>query len=144
MDCAFEVLMDKIKKYNKNADDDRELLLKAYTRCKEEHAEQQRHSGEPYFVHPYEVACILADMELDTQAIIAGLLHDVIEDTPYGYEQVKAEFGPQVAMLVEGVSPRKRHILKTSVKCFLLWRRIYVSFLLSLPTGSIICVHLNI
>ena len=104
MDCAFEVLMDKIKKYNKNADDDRELLLKAYTRCKEEHAEQQRHSGEPYFVHPYEVACILADMELDTQAIIAGLLHDVIEDTPYGYEQVKAEFGPQVAMLVEGVT----------------------------------------
>ena len=104
MDHAFEVLMDKIKKYNKNADEDKELLLKAYTRCKEEHSNQQRHSGEPYFVHPYEVACILADMELDTQAIIAGLLHDVIEDTPYGYEEVKEEFGPQVAMLVEGVT----------------------------------------
>ncbi len=104
MDHAFEVLMDKIKKYNKNAEDERALIYKAYTRCKEEHSNQHRHSGEPYFIHPYEVACILADMELDSEAIIAGLLHDVIEDTPFGYEQLKEEFGPQVAMLVEGVT----------------------------------------
>ena len=65
---------------------------------------QHRHSGEPYYKHPFEVACILADIELDTETIIAGLLHDVIEDTPFGYEQVKNEFGEQVAMLVEGVT----------------------------------------
>ena len=85
MDQAFEVLMDKIKKYNKNAEEDRALILKAYTCCKEMHSSQLRHSGEPYFIHPYEVACILSDMELDAQAIVAGLLHDVIEDTEFGY-----------------------------------------------------------
>lgn len=104
MDYAFETLMEKIRKYNKNADKDEPMLLKAYQRCREEHANQLRHSGEPYFVHPYEVACILADMELDSEAIVAGLLHDVIEDTPFGYEQMKSEFGEQVAMLVEGVT----------------------------------------
>ena len=104
MDQAFEVLMDKIKKYNKYAEEDRALILKAYTCMKEMHSSQLRHSGEPYFIHPYEVACILADMELDTQAVIAGLLHDVIEDTEYGYDRMKEEFGEQVAMLVEGVT----------------------------------------
>ncbi len=104
MDQAFEVLMDKVKKYNKNAEEDRALILKAYTCMKEMHSNQLRHSGEPYFIHPYEVACILADMELDSQAIIAGLLHDVIEDTEYGYDRMKEEFGEQVAMLVEGVT----------------------------------------
>ena len=104
MDQAFEVLMDKIKKYNKNAEEDRALILKAYTCMKEMHSSQLRHSGEPYFIHPYEVACILADMELDTQAVIAGLLHDVIEDTEFGYDRMKEEFGEQVAMLVEGVT----------------------------------------
>ena len=104
MDQAFEALMEKIRKYNKNAEEEKELIYKAYERCKEAHSSQHRHSGEPYFVHPYEVACILADMELDSGAIIAGLLHDIIEDTPFGYEEVKSEFGEQVAMLVEGVT----------------------------------------
>ncbi len=104
MDQAFEVLMEKIKQYNKNADEDRGLILKAYTLCKEKHGDQLRHSGEPYFVHPYEVACILAEMELDAQAIVAGLLHDIIEDTDYGYDVMKEEFGEQVALLVEGVT----------------------------------------
>ncbi|MBQ6937983.1 MAG: bifunctional (p)ppGpp synthetase/guanosine-3',5'-bis(diphosphate) 3'-pyrophosphohydrolase [Clostridia bacterium] len=104
MDYAFDALMEKIRKYNKNAACDEALLYKAYQRCREEHSNQLRHSGEPYFVHPYEVACILADMELDCEAIMAGLLHDVIEDTPFGYEQMKNEFGEQVAMLVEGVT----------------------------------------
>ncbi|MBQ3022203.1 MAG: bifunctional (p)ppGpp synthetase/guanosine-3',5'-bis(diphosphate) 3'-pyrophosphohydrolase [Clostridia bacterium] len=104
MDQAFEVLMEKIKKYNKNAEEDRALIYKAYLLCKEKHGEQLRHSGEPYFVHPYEVTQILADMELDKEAIIAGLLHDVIEDTDYTYEQMKEEFGEQVATLVEGVT----------------------------------------
>ncbi len=104
MDQAFEVLMEKIKKYNKNAEEDRDLIYKAYLLCKEKHGDQLRHSGEPYFVHPYEVTRILADMELDKDAIIAGLLHDVIEDTDYTSEQMKEEFGEQVANLVEGVT----------------------------------------
>ncbi len=104
MDQAFEVLMEKIKKYNKNAEEDRELIYKAYLLCKEKHGDQLRHSGEPYFVHPYEVTCILADMELDKDALIAGLLHDVIEDTDYSYDEMKEEFGEQVAMLVESVT----------------------------------------
>ncbi len=104
MDQAFEVLMEKIQKYNKSAQEDRDLIYKAYLLCKEKHGEQLRHSGEPYFVHPYEVTRILADMELDKDAIIAGLLHDVIEDTDYTYEQMKEEFGEQVATLVEGVT----------------------------------------
>ncbi len=104
MECAFESLMEKIKKYNKHAEADEALIKKAYDLCKEKHGSQLRHSGEPYFVHPYEVACILADMELDSEAIIAGLLHDVIEDTEVGYEEIKNEFGEQVALLVEGVT----------------------------------------
>ncbi len=104
MDQAFEVLMERIQKYNKNAQEDRDLIYKAYLLCKEKHGDQLRHSGEPYFVHPYEVTRILADMELDRDAIIAGLLHDVIEDTDYTYEQMKEEFGEQVATLVEGVT----------------------------------------
>ena len=104
MEEDFELLMSKIRKYNKNADRDEERIHEAYMRCKQEHSMQHRHSGEPYYKHPFEVACILADIELDTETIIAGLLHDVIEDTPFGYEQVKNEFGEQVAMLVEGVT----------------------------------------
>ena len=104
MGCAFEALMEKIKKYNQNAAEEEAILRKAYDFCKEQHGNQLRHSGEPYFVHPYEVACILADMELDSEAIIAGLLHDIIEDTPYAYEQMKEDFGENVAVLVEGVT----------------------------------------
>ena len=104
MDKEFEALMEKVRKYNKSASQDEPRIYEAYMQCREQHMSQTRHSGEPYYVHPYEVACILADMELDTDTIIAGLLHDVIEDTPFGYEQVKNEFGEQVAMLVEGVT----------------------------------------
>ncbi len=104
MGCEFESLMEKIRKYNKNAGEDEALIRKAYDLCKEKHGSQLRHSGEPYFVHPYEVACILAEMELDAEAIIAGLLHDVIEDTEVGFDEIKAEFGEQVALLVEGVT----------------------------------------
>ena len=104
MDAAFDILMQKVRKYNKNADSDEPRILEAYNQCRLQHSNQLRHSGEPYFVHPYEVSCILADMELDSDTIIAGLLHDVIEDTPVEYEQIKEKFGDQVAELVEGVT----------------------------------------
>ncbi len=103
-DKAFAALMEKVRKYNKNADSDEPLIYEAYLQCRKQHGNQLRHSGEPYFIHPYEVACILADMELDSETIIAGLLHDVIEDTPVEYEQIKSQFGEQVAMLVEGMT----------------------------------------
>ncbi len=104
MDAAFDILMQKVRKYNKNADSEEPRILEAYNQCRLQHSNQLRHSGEPYFVHPYEVSCILADMELDSDTIIAGLLHDVIEDTPVEYEQIKEKFGDQVAELVEGVT----------------------------------------
>lgn len=104
IDDEFAALMQRIRKYNKNADKDEKKIYEAYVQCKTQHSGQIRFSGEPYYIHPYEVACILADIELDTETIIAGLLHDVIEDTPVEYEQIKNQFGNQVAMLVEGVT----------------------------------------
>ena len=103
-DQEFQVLMEKVRKYNENADADENKIFEAYCQCRKQHSNQHRHSGEPYYIHPYEVSCILADIELDTETIIAGLLHDVIEDTEFGFEQVKNEFGEEVAMLVEGVT----------------------------------------
>jgi RelA/SpoT family (p)ppGpp synthetase len=77
---------------------------RAYLVSAEAHDGQRRASGEPYVYHPLEVARILADMRLDAQTVIAGLLHDVIEDTTLGKEDVAREFGPEVAELVDGVS----------------------------------------
>ncbi|MGH4051380.1 MAG: RelA/SpoT family protein [Clostridium sp.] len=83
---------------------DKDLIIKAFNFSYAAHKEQKRESGEPYIVHPVEVACILADMGLDTSTIIAGLLHDVIEDTVYTFEDVSREFNIEVANLVEGVT----------------------------------------
>jgi len=83
---------------------DKDLIIKAFNFSYAAHKEQKRESGEPYIVHPLEVACILADMGLDTSTIIAGLLHDVIEDTVYTFEDVSREFNIEVANLVEGVT----------------------------------------
>ncbi|HEY8888765.1 MAG TPA: bifunctional (p)ppGpp synthetase/guanosine-3',5'-bis(diphosphate) 3'-pyrophosphohydrolase [Clostridium sp.] len=83
---------------------DKDLIIKAFNFSYAAHKEQKRESGEPYIVHPLEVACILANMGLDTSTIIAGLLHDVIEDTVYTFEDVSREFNIEVANLVEGVT----------------------------------------
>ncbi len=102
MSVTIEQVIQRVQEYNPSVDTDR--IMKAYNLCVEAHGEQQRKSGEPYFIHPLEVSYILADMELDCDTIIVGLLHDVIEDTPYGYEKLKNDFGEQVAYLVEGVT----------------------------------------
>lgn len=99
---TIEKLIDKIKSVNPYANT--ELVEKAYEYAKEMHGDQKRESGEPYISHPLEVAYILADMQLDSEAIAAGLLHDVIEDTKSDYSEVAARFGDNVAMLVEGVT----------------------------------------
>ncbi len=99
---TLDSLKEKIKKYNPNINI--ELIDKAYNFAKDMHGNQKRVSGEPYIVHPLEVAHILADMQLDRDAIIAGLLHDVIEDTKAGRKEVSELFSDDVAMLVEGVT----------------------------------------
>jgi len=84
--------------------DDMELVRSAYRFSLEHHTGQTRASGQPYLVHPLEVALILADMKLDTTAIAAGLLHDSVEDTSVTIEEIVAKFGDQVAHIVEGVT----------------------------------------
>jgi guanosine-3',5'-bis(diphosphate) 3'-pyrophosphohydrolase len=98
----FEDVIEKVRAANPDADT--ELLHKAYAFGAFEHKGQVRRSGEPYFIHPLEVADILADMRLDPVAIAAGLLHDIVEDTPNTIEKVRELFGEQVAHVVEGVT----------------------------------------
>jgi GTP pyrophosphokinase len=84
--------------------DDIALIRKAWEFCARHHAGQMRASGEPYIVHPLEVAEVLAEMKMDSTAIAAGLLHDSVEDTPATNEEIEAGFGSQVAHIVEGVT----------------------------------------
>ena len=97
-----EDLINKIKGYNKFVNLDR--LNKAYNFAIKAHSNQKRDSGDPYSVHPIEVANILTELKLDTATIATGLLHDTIEDTYATYETIKGEFGEEVAELVEGVT----------------------------------------
>src|SRR3954469_13031828 len=84
--------------------DDLEIIRKAYEYSLQHHKGQTRASGEIYLIHPVEVAQVLAEMKLDASAIAAGLLHDAIEDTEATREDIKAQFGEQVANIVEGVT----------------------------------------
>ncbi|MEI7709387.1 MAG: RelA/SpoT family protein [bacterium] len=81
-----------------------ELILKAYNFSKRAHEGQKRMSGEPFIVHPFETAKILAKLKMDTQTIVGGLLHDVLEDTPVTEKELEAEFGSEVLFLVNGVT----------------------------------------
>ena len=101
-DKELQELIEKIKSYAPNADVG--LIEKAYYFGKKAHEGQFRKSGEPYFIHPIAVASILSDMELDIETISAALLHDVVEDTEYTYEDIKNEFSLDVANLVDGVT----------------------------------------
>ena len=98
----FEDLIEKVRVSNPEADI--ELLRRAYVFSAFEHKGQVRHSGEPYLVHPLEVADLLADMKLDVVAIAAGLLHDIVEDTHTPIDRIKELFGPDIAHVVEGVT----------------------------------------
>jgi len=88
-------------------------LQNAFLFAKNAHQEQMRESGKPYWEHPANVACILASMNMDAPTIIAGLLHDIIEDTKYTYEDISKAFGSEIADLVEGVSKLKKYHYKT-------------------------------
>ncbi len=97
-----EELINKVKGYNKFLNP--EKLNKAYDFAVKAHSNQKRASGDPYSVHPIEVANILTDLKLDSATITTGLLHDTIEDTYATYETIKGEFGSEVADLVDGVT----------------------------------------
>lgn len=99
------MLDDLLKKIDVNCNNvNKDIIIKAYTYAEGAHKEQKRVSGEPYIVHPVEVASILAEMGLDENTIAASLLHDVIEDTDFTYKDLETEFNAEVANLVEGVT----------------------------------------
>jgi GTP pyrophosphokinase len=98
----YEDIQERIEAYNPDADFD--LLRRAYVFSAREHRGQTRHSGEPYLIHPLEVAGILADLRLDMTCIVVGLLHDVVEDTLVGMDIIEKYFGRDIAHIVAGVT----------------------------------------
>lgn len=98
----YRDLILRVKKYHPS--DDITLIEKAYHVASRAHKDQIRKSGEPYIIHPLYVAIILADLEMDKETIAAGLLHDVVEDTIMTCEEITQQFGPDVALLVDGVT----------------------------------------
>lgn len=101
-EVLYQDLIKSIRKYHPS--DDISQIEKAYRIAREAHKDQKRKSGEPYIIHPLCVAIILADLELDKETIIAGILHDVVEDTIMTLDEVEKEFGAEVALLVDGVT----------------------------------------
>lgn len=99
---SVDYLIEKVKAYN--SEGDFELLRKAYNYAREAHQGQVRNSGEEYFMHPYNVALILADLNMDIPTIIGALLHDVVEDTEVTTETVCKEFSEEIGNLVDGVT----------------------------------------
>jgi guanosine-3',5'-bis(diphosphate) 3'-pyrophosphohydrolase len=102
IDRRIELLLRQVQANRPT--EDIELIRKAWEFCVKHHKGQMRASGEPYIIHPLEVAEVLAEMKMDSTAIAAGLLHDAVEDTPATSEQIEADFGDQVAHIVEGVT----------------------------------------
>ena len=98
----YEALIARVRKYHPSADIS--LIEKAYKLSREAHKEQVRKSGEPYIIHPLWVGIILADLEMDKETIVAGMLHDTVEDTEMTVEDITREFGEEVALLVDGVT----------------------------------------
>ena len=101
-EVLYKELINSVLKYHPSTDIS--MIEKAYKVASEAHEGQKRKSGEPYIIHPLCVAIILADLELDKETIVAGLLHDAVEDTWMTYEEVEKEFGSEVALLVDGVT----------------------------------------
>ena len=101
-DVLFETLFKELKKYHPS--DELDIIVKAYDIAREAHKDQRRKSGEPYIIHPICVAIILAQLEMDKETIVAGILHDVVEDTMYTVEDITRLFGEEIALLVDGVT----------------------------------------
>ncbi len=110
-DLIFKNLIDKVKGYNPGVDPG--LLQTAYDMAKENHQDQYRKSGEPFIIHPLEVADILADMEMDQTSIVAALLHDILEDTELTLAKVKKVFGNKTANIINGVTKLDKIVFHT-------------------------------
>ncbi len=106
-ESLYQELISVVKKYHPS--DDISLIEKAYKIAADAHKEQKRKSGEPYIIHPLSVALILANLEMDKETIVAGILHDVVEDTVMTDEDLARAFGTDVALLVDGVT-KLQHI----------------------------------
>ncbi|WP_188647105.1 RelA/SpoT family protein [Marinithermofilum abyssi] len=104
----IERLMEKVSRYLK--EEELPAIEKAYLFAEEAHRGQTRKSGEPYIVHPVEVAEILADLKMDATTLTAAILHDVVEDTGVTLEMLEAEFGETVAQIVDGLTKLKKHM----------------------------------
>jgi GTP pyrophosphokinase len=102
----FEDIQEKVESYLPQADLD--LLRKAYVFSAKEHKGQTRSSGEPYLTHPLSVAYELAELKLDMTCIVAGLLHDVLEDTLTSRDTLETHFGKDIAHVVEGLTKISR------------------------------------
>ena len=101
-DELYQMLATRVQKYHPSTDVS--MLEHAYHIAKESHGDQKRKSGEAYIIHPLWVGIILADLEMDKETIVAGMLHDVVEDTKMTVEDMEREFGADVALLVDGVT----------------------------------------
>ena len=101
-DVTIDDVLEKMKRNNRR--NDIKLIKKAYDFAKYKHGDQLRKSGEPYIIHPIQVAYILANLELDDATICAALLHDVAEDTEVTIEDLAKEFSPEIAEMVDGVT----------------------------------------
>ena len=101
-DELYHDLINHILQYHPSTDIS--MIEKAYHIASEAHKDQKRKSGEPYIIHPLCVAIILAELEMDKETIVAGILHDVVEDTVMTADEIAKEFSPEVALLVEGVT----------------------------------------
>ena len=101
-DEIYNLIINRLDKYHPTKE--YSLIKKAYEIAKDGHKEQIRKSGEPYIIHPISVAYILAELELDIESIVSGILHDVIEDTIYTYEDLHNLFGKEIADIVKGVT----------------------------------------
>ena len=103
VDALYAKLLEKIKKVHQS-ENEINIINKAFEVAKKQHGGQLRRSGEPYIIHPIAVADILVDFGMDYQSIVAALLHDVVEDTDYTLDDLKSEFGGEIAVLVDGVT----------------------------------------
>src|SRR5213595_448432 len=102
----IDELIETVAAYNKDVD--RDLLRRAFNFAAARHEGQQRRSGEDFIHHPWGAAKICAELRLDEETIAAALLHDVVEDTDVGTDDLRAEFGDEIATLVEGVTKLTR------------------------------------
>ena len=99
---TIEQIIEQVKAYNPASNS--ELIYAAYELAEQAHSHQKRDSGEPYIIHPLEVTQILAEMQIDDTTIMAGLLHDIVEDTDIPPEDIAGKFGEDVLTLVQGVT----------------------------------------